>query len=48
MFEGRSYRVGGVAEVVPFPPKLNETMEDEVYILCEKKGKGDDSISNNL
>ena len=44
MFEGRSYRIGGGAEFFPFPPKLNETMEDEVYILCEKKGKGDDSI----
>ena len=39
MFEGRSYRVGGGAEVVPFPPKLNETMEDEGYILCDKKGE---------
>ena len=48
MFEGRSYRIGGGAEVFPFPPKLNETMEDEVYILCEKKGKGDDSISHTL
>ena len=43
-----SCRFIGGAEVFPFPPKLNKTMEDEAHILCEKKGKGDDSISYNL
>ena len=33
---------------LPLSHPLDEIMEDEVYTMCEKKGKGDGSISRHL
>ena len=33
---------------LPLSHPLDEVMEDEVYTICEKKGKGDVSISCHL
>ena len=41
------YGVGG-GRSFPLSYPLDVIMEDEVYTMCEKKGKGDDSISCHL